>query len=152
MDKRPDRYRNAIVPHIYVDGAADAVAFYERAFGAQELFRVTGKDGKIIHGEIAICGSVVMIGDPGDGGLYGEPRKLGGCTAGLHIMVDDNAALLRRATAAGAEEVQPVTEMFYGASSCSVCDPFGHVWVLLSWKEDLDAAEIERRGAALLQG
>jgi PhnB protein len=149
MDKRPDRYRNAVVPHIYVNGAAAAVAFYERAFGARELFRVAGKDGKIMHGELAIGGSVVMIGDPGDGGLYGEPRKLGGCTAGLHIMVDDNAALLRRATAAGAEEVQPLTEMFYGASSCSVRDPFGHVWVLLSWKEDLDAAEIERRGAAL---
>ena len=152
MDKRPDRYRNAIVPHIYVDGAADAVAFYERAFGAQELFRVTGKDGKIIHGEIAICGSVVMVGDPGDGGLYGQPSKLGGCTAGLHIMVDDNAALLRRATEAGAQEVQPLTQMFYGASSCAVRDPFGHVWVLLSWKEDPDAAEIERRGAALLRG
>jgi PhnB protein len=151
MDKRPGRYRNAVVPHIYVDGAARAIAFYQKAFGAQELFRVTGKDGKIVHGEIAICGSVVMIGDPGVSGLYGEPRKLGACTAGLHIMVDDNEALLRRATAAGAEEVQPVTDMFYGATSGSVRDPFGHVWVLLSWKEDLDAAEIERRGAALLK-
>jgi PhnB protein len=150
MDKRPDRYRSAVVPHIYVDGAATAVAFYERAFGARELFRITGKDGKILHGEMTICGSVVMIGDPGDGSLYGEPRKLGGCTAGLHIMVDDNEALLRRAVAAGAEEVQPVTNMFYGASAGSVRDPFGHVWVLLSWKEDPDAAEIERRGTALL--
>jgi PhnB protein len=150
MDKRPDRYRNAVVAHIYVEGAADAIAFYEKAFGAQELFRVAGKDGKIMHGEIAICGSVVMIGDPGGGGLYGEPRKLGGCTAGLHIMVDDNEALLRRATAAGAKEVQPVTDMFYGASAGSVRDPFGHVWVLLSWKEDPDTAEIERRGAALV--
>jgi len=149
MDKRPDRYRNAVVAHIYVEGAAGAIAFYEKAFGAQELFRVTGKDGKMVHGEIAIGGSVVMIGDP-TGALYGEPRKLGGCTAGLHIMVDDNEALLRRATAAGAEQVQPVTDMFYGASSGAVRDPFGHVWVLLSWKEDLDAAEIERRGAALL--
>lgn len=150
MDKRPHRYLNAVVAHIYVEGAAHAIAFYKEAFGAQELFSVAGKDGKIMHGEVAICGSVVMIGDPGDGGLYGEPRKLGGCTAGLHIMVDDNEALLRRATAAGAEQVQPVTDMFYGATSGSVRDPFGHVWVLLSWKEDLDPAEIERRGSALL--
>jgi PhnB protein len=149
MDRRPERYRNAVVPHIYVEGAAKAVAFYEKAFGAEELFRVTGKDGRIVHGELAICGSVVMIGDPGDGGLYGEPRQLGGCTAGLHIMVDDNAALLRRAMAAGAEEVQPLTDMFYGASACAVRDPFGHVWVLLSWNEDLDPAEIERRGEAV---
>jgi PhnB protein len=150
VNKCPERYRNAVVAHIYVEGAAAAISFYEKAFGAQELFRVTGRDGKIVHGELAICGSVVMIGDPGNGGPYGEPRKLGGCTAGLHIMVDDNNALLRRAMAAGAEEVQPLTDMFYGASSCSVRDPFGHVWVLLSWKEDPDAAEIERRGAALV--
>jgi PhnB protein len=150
MDKRPDRYRNAVVAHIYVEGAADAIDFYEKAFGAKELFRVAGKNGKIVHGEIAICGSVVMIGDPGDSDLYGEPRKLGGCTAGLHIMVDDNEALLRRAIAAGAKQVQPVTDMFYGASAGSVRDPYGHVWVLLAWKEDPDAAEIERRGSALL--
>jgi PhnB protein len=147
---RPDRYHDAVVPHIYVAGASDAIAFYKKAFGAQELFRVAGKDGKIVHGEVAICGSVFMIGDPGTSGLYGDPRKLGGCTAGLHVMVDDNEALLRRATAAGAEEVQAVTDMFYGASAGSVRDPFGHVWVLLSWKDNPDAAEIERRGAALL--
>jgi PhnB protein len=150
MSKSPSRYSNAVVPHIYIEGAAGAIAFYKKAFEAEELFRVTGKDGKIVHGELAICGSVVMIGDPGSGGLYGEPRRLGGCTAGLHIMVDDNEALLRRATAAGAEQIQPVTDMFYGASAASVRDPFGHVWVFLSWKEDPDAAEIERRGSALL--
>jgi PhnB protein len=150
MDVRPDRYHNAVVAHIYVDGAAEAIAFYKKAFGAQELFRVSGKDGKMVHGEIAICGSVVMIGDPSDEDLYSEPRKLGACTASLHIMVDDNEALLDRATAAGAKEVQPVTDMFYGASAGAVRDPFGHVWVLLSWNEDPDTAEIERRGAVLL--
>lgn len=150
MNTRPDRYRDSVVAHIYVDGAAAAIGFYEEAFGAEELFRVAGKDGKIVHSELAICGSVVMIGDPGDGSTYGEPRKLGGCTAGLHIMVDDNEELLSRATAAGAEEIQPVTDMFYGASAGAVRDPFGHVWVLLSWKEDPSAAEIQRRGAALL--
>jgi PhnB protein len=150
MERRPDRYLNAVVAHIYVDGAAEAIAFYKKAFDAQELFRVNGKDGKIVHAEITICGSVVMIGDLGESGLYGEPRNLGACSAGLHIMVDGNEALLRRATAAGAEEVQPVTDMFYGASSGTMRDPFGHVWVLLSWNEDPDAAEIERRGATLL--
>ena len=146
---RPQRYRDTIVPHIYVDGAADAIAFYKRAFGAEELFRIAHPGGKILHAEISICGSVIMIGDP-DNKLYGEPRALGGCTAGLHIFVDDNAALLRRAVAAGAEEIQPPTEMFYGANSASARDPFGHVWVLLSWHEDLDPAEMEKRGNALL--
>jgi PhnB protein len=146
MAERPNRYRNAVVPHIYVDGAAEAIAFYEEAFGAEELFRVADRSGRIVHSELVIGGSLAMIGDPSDDRLYGEPRRMGGCTASLHLMVDDNEALLRRATAAGAEEVQPVTDMFYGASSGAVVDPFGHVWVLLSWKDDPDLPEIERRG------
>jgi PhnB protein len=151
MIEPPARYRNAVVAHIYVDGASEGIAFYKRAFGAVELLRITRPDGKILHAEISICGSVVMIGDPGDRSLYGEPRALGACTAGLHLMVDDNAAVLQRAIDAGAEEVQPITEMFYGATSGSVKDPFGHVWVLLSWSEDLDTTEIERRAKRLGQ-
>jgi PhnB protein len=149
MIERPARYRNAVVPHIYVDGASDGIAFYERAFGAVELLRVTRPNGKILHAEISICGSLVMIGDPDDK-LYAEPRALGRCTASLHVFPDDNEALLRRAVEAGAEEIQPPTDLFYGANSASVRDPFGHVWVLLTWKEDLEPAEMERRGNALL--
>jgi PhnB protein len=149
MVERPNRYRNAIVPHIYVDGASDGIAFYKRAFGAVELFRIAHPNGKILHAEILICGSVVMIGDPDDR-LYGEPRALGRCTASLHIFLDDNEALLRQAVAEGAEEIQPPTDLFYGANSASVRDPFGHVWVLLSWKRDLDPAEMERLGNAFL--
>jgi PhnB protein len=145
MIERPARYRNAVVPHIYVDGASDGIAFYERAFGAMELLRVTRPNGKILHAEISICGSVVMIGDPDDK-LYAEPQALGRCTASLHVFPDDNEALLRRAVEAGAEEIQSPTDLFYGANAASVRDPFGHVWVLLTWKEDLAPAEVERRG------
>jgi PhnB protein len=148
--ERPLRYRNAIVPHIYVEGASDGIEFYKRAFGAEELFRIAYPNGRILHAEISICGSVLMIGDPGDK-LYAEPRKLGSCTAGLHIFVDDNTALLRRAVETGAEQIQPPTDMFYGASSATVRDPYGHVWVLLTWKQDLDPTEMERRGNALLR-
>jgi len=150
MAERPERYRNAIVPHIYVDGAAAGIQFYKRAFGAVELFRIAGRDGRIVHAELSICGSVVMIGDPDDT-FYSEPKALGRCTAGLHIFVNDNAALLRRAIDVGAEQIQPPTEMFYGASSASLRDPFGHVWVLLTWREDLEPAEMERRANALLE-
>ncbi|HEY1503981.1 MAG TPA: VOC family protein [Stellaceae bacterium] len=146
---RPQRYRDAIVPHIYVEHATEAIAFYARAFGATEILRIAGRDGKIIHAEIAIEGSVVMIGDPTDQ-HYGDPRNLGGCSAGLHIFTNDNAGLLRRAVAAGAEAIQQPTEMFYGANSASLRDPFGHVWVLLTWKEDLSPDDMERRGKAML--
>lgn len=147
---RPERYRNSVVPHIYVDGASNGIDFYKRAFGAVELFRIAHPGGKILHAEISIGGSVLMIGDPDDR-LYGEPRKVGRCTAGLHLFLEDNVKFLRRAVAAGAEQIQPPTEMFYGANSASVRDPFGHVWVLLSWKEDLEPAEMERRGKAALK-
>jgi len=150
MTLGPGRYRNAIVPHIYIDGAAAAIEFYQKAFGAIELFRIAQPSGKILHAEISIAGSVIMLGDP-DERLYAEPRKLGRCTAGLHIFVDDNAALMQRAVKAGAESIQAPTEMFYGANSASVRDPFGHIWVLLSWKEDLEPAEMERRGKEFLK-
>jgi PhnB protein len=150
MTLRPGRYRNTIVPHIYIDGAAAAIEFYREAFGAIELFRIEQPDGKVLHAEISIAESVIMLGDP-DERLYAEPRKLGRCTAGLHIFVDGNAALMQRAVSAGAEPIQAPTEMFYGANSASVRDPFGHVWVLLSWREDLEPAEMERRGKALLK-
>ena len=147
--ERPSRYRNAIVAHIYADRASDAIAFYKQAFGATELFRVAHPNGRILHAEISICGSEIMIGDP-DHELYDEPRALGRSTAGLHVFSDNNEALLQRAVEAGAEIIQPVTDMFYGASSASIRDPFGHIWVLLSWKQDLDPQEMERRGNALL--
>jgi PhnB protein len=148
MAERPRRYRNAIVPHIYIEGASDAIAFYKHAFGAIELFRIVRPDGRVMHAEISIRDSVIMVGDPDDE-LYGEPQALGRCSASLHIMIDDNAALLQRAVEAGAEQIQAPTEMFYGASSASLRDPFGHVWVLLSWREDPEPAEIERRARAV---
>jgi PhnB protein len=150
MTKRPERYRDAIVPHIYVENASRGIEFYARAFGAVELFRVAHADGRILHAELSICGSTIMIGDP-DKRLYAEPRALGRCAVGLHIFAEDNVALLRRAVEAGAEDIQPPADMFYGASSASVRDPFGHIWVLLTWKEDLAPADIERRGNEFLK-
>jgi PhnB protein len=82
MSLRPARYRNAVIPHIYVDGAAEGIAFYARAFGARELFRIARPDGRILHAELSIEGATLMIGDP-DGRIYGEPRALGATSAGV---------------------------------------------------------------------
>ena len=122
MIARPDRYSNTVVPHIYVDDASKAIDFYKQAFGAVELFRIAYPNGKILHAEISIQGSVVMIGDP-DNKLYGEPRALGRTSASLHIIVNDNEALFRHALQAGAQQIQPPTNMFYGANSASLRDP-----------------------------
>ena len=120
MAERPDRYRNAIAPHIYVQPASDGITFYERAFGTVELFRVAHPNGKILHAEISICGSTVMIGDPDDE-LYREPRHLGRTTASLHIFVEENGTLLRRAIEAGEEQIPPPTDMFYGFVFLCIC-------------------------------
>jgi PhnB protein len=146
MAMRPERYRDAVVPHIYIDGADAAVRFYKDAFGAEELFRIARPDGGIIHAELSLYGATIMMGDPDDR-LYAEPRQVGRSTAGLHLFVDDNASAMRRAVEAGCELIQAPVDMFYGASSASVRDPFGHVWVLLTWKEDLEPSEMERRAS-----
>lgn len=116
MAERPDRYRNAIVPHTYVNGASDAIAFYKNAFGAVELIRIAHPNGRILHAEISICGSLVMIGDPDSEQLYGDPRTLGRTSASLHSLVDKNQALLERAVGVGAKEIQSPTDMFYDAN------------------------------------
>jgi len=149
MRERPTRYRDSVVAHIYVNDASRAIEFYKRAFGAEELFRVAHPNGAILHAELSIRNMTFMIGVP-DNKLYGEPSTLGRCTASLHIFTDDNAALMQRAVATGAEAIQQPTDMFYGASSASVRDPFGHVWVLLTWTEDPSPAEIEERGRQFL--
>jgi PhnB protein len=134
MSERPTRYRNAVVPHLYVEAASRGIAFYERAFGGVELFRVTRPAGKIVHAEVSIGDSVFMVGDPDDK-LYAEPKALGRCTAGLHIFTDDNAGLLQRAVAAGAEEMQPPTDLFKGRinSACSARRPACRRWSVWRW-------------------
>ena len=148
MDTVPPRYRNAVVPHAMIAGAEEAIAFYARAFGAEELFRIAAPDGTIIHAELRIGGSTVMVGDAG--GPFGEPGALGGTTVGLHVYVDAVEPLFERALAAGAKELAPVEDMFYGDRTAMLEDPFGHIWVLLERIEDLAPEQIVARAAAAL--
>ncbi len=144
----PARYRNAAIAHVMVDGASAAIRFYSRAFGAEEVFRVGGPDGRIVHAEVDIQGSVFMLGDAE--GEFRAPGEAGGSTVGLHVFVEDVDALGARATEAGAEMLQPPTDMFYGARTVMLKDPFGHVWVFLTQSEDPSPEEIARRGNELL--
>lgn len=95
----------------------------------------------------AIVPHTLMIGDP-IYSRYGDPRRLGASTVSLHVFAEDNVALLHRAVAAGAEEVQAPTDTYFGANSATLRDPFGHVWALLTWHEDFEPAEIEARARA----
>jgi PhnB protein len=143
----PDRYRTAAVPHLMVENAPGAIGFYTRAFGAEELFRITHPDGRVLHAELTIGGSVVMVGDAADG--FTTPSKAG-ATVGVHVFVDDVDALCAEAVTAGATVLQPATDMFYGARTVMLEDPYGHVWVFLTPLEDVPIEEIVRRGTHLL--
>lgn len=143
----PERYRRSVIPHIMVDGAAAAIGFYAAAFGAKELFRIDTPDGQVMHAEIEIHGSVLMLGD--GGGVFVSPLEAGGPSVGLHVMVDDVDALADQAVAAGAELLQAPTDMFHGDRTAILRDPYGHVWVFLTHLEDVSPEEIVRRAAAL---
>ncbi len=146
----PDRYRYAVIAHIMVDGAAAAIDFYCEALGAKELFRILSPDSKIIHAEIQIEQSVVMVGDAA--GPFSAPSTLGGTTTGLHVYVSDVDSLSAQALRAGAVELQPPQDMFYGARQSMLKDPFGHVWILLTAQERLTPEEILQRGKAQFGG
>lgn len=140
----PETYRKAVVAHVMMDGAADAISFYRTAFGAEELFRIADVDGKIVHAEISIQGSTIMLGDA-EGPVFAAPTSIGGTTVGLHVFVDDVDALAERAVAAGAELLQPPADQFHGDRTAILRDPHGHVWVLLTHVEDVSPEEIARR-------
>ena len=146
MDEKP--VRTTVTPSLVVSPCADAIDFYERAFGAVEIEpRMTGPDGIVAHAEIQIGDSVVMLGDEWPDGPTQSPASLGGTTAALFIYVDDVDALWERALAEGAEVVFPLEMQFYGDKSGRIRDPFGHTWVLSQRVEELTAEAMERRMA-----
>ncbi|MFF7633450.1 VOC family protein [Kitasatospora sp. NPDC008050] len=125
----PEQYKYAVIPHIMVDGAAEAIEFYVAAFGASESFRLDRDDGRILHAEISIHGSTLMLGD--FEAPYSPPGVVGASVA-LHVYVPDVDALTAQAVASGAELLSPPADMFYGARQSTLRDPFGHVWNVLT--------------------
>ncbi|MFF1275789.1 VOC family protein [Streptomyces marokkonensis] len=149
----PDRYRYAVIPHIMVDDARAAIDFYQRAFGAHEDFRIDAPGGGILHAEITVGRSTLMLGDAStdeaEAGAFAAPASLGGGTSvTLHVFVPDVDGLAERAEAAGAEILQPPTDMFHGDRTVILKDPSGHIWVFLTHLEDVSEEELRRRLAA----
>ncbi|MHC5703544.1 VOC family protein [Streptomyces tirandamycinicus] len=149
----PDRYRHAVIPHIMVDDAAAAIDFYQRAFGAREDVRVGAPGGGILHAEIAVGRSTLMLGDASldevEAASFAAPASLGGgTTVTLHVFVPDVDSLAERAAAAGAEILQPPKDMFHGDRTVILKDPSGHIWVFLTHVEDVSEEELRRRLAA----
>ncbi|MGI8838042.1 MAG: VOC family protein [Pyrinomonadaceae bacterium] len=134
-----------ITPYLSVKGAADAIEFYKKAFGATEMMRLTGPDGTLGHAEIKIGDALIMLADeyPDYGNL--SPKTLGGSAVRLHMYVEDVDAFFERALAAGSKVLVPVADQFYGDRSGRLEDPFGHVWLISTHVEDVTPAECDRR-------
>jgi uncharacterized glyoxalase superfamily protein PhnB len=135
-----------LTPYIAVKGGAEAIDFYVRAFGAEELFRlVDPADGRIGHAELKLGESVLMIADeyPDFGAL--SPASLGGSTVKLHLRVEDADATVARALALGALSLRPLQDEFYGERTGLIEDPFGYAWFIASSIEDVSPEEMQRR-------
>jgi PhnB protein len=143
----PEGY-HSVTPHLIIRGAAAAIEFYTKAFGATELFRVPAPGGKIGHAEIKIGDSPIMLADEFPEMGYKSPQTLGGSPVSLMIYVEDVDTLFDRAVAAGAKTREAVSDKFYGDRIGTLEDPFGHVWHVSTHKEDVSAEEMERRAKA----
>lgn len=144
----PDGYRS-ITPYLCIDGAAQAIDFYKKAFGATELFRMTRPDGRVGHAEISIGDSRIMLADEYPDMDFHSPKHYGGSPIGIHLYVEDVDATVNKALAAGAHLLKQVSDQFYGDRNGAVTDPYGHRWYVSTHIEDLSPEEIERRHAAV---
>lgn len=133
-----------VLPHLTVDGAVAAIEFYERAFGAEELYRMPADDGRLLHAQVRINGSVVMLHDefPEWGGKPTNPKALGGSSVKLHVYVADCDAAVERAAGAGAEVLMPPTDAFWGDRYAMLRDPFGHEWSIATKTKVMSSEEI----------
>ena len=139
----PEGY-HSVTPYLIVDGAEEAIRFYERAFGATEVMRLPMGD-KIGHAEIRIGDSMVMLSDEWpDYGKLG-PKARGGATASLMIYTEDVDSAFERAIAAGATAERPPEDQFWGDRMGSLVDPFGHSWSIATHIEDVPEEEMQRR-------
>jgi PhnB protein len=143
----PDGY-HSVTPYLIVKGAAQAIEFYKKAFGATELMRFPGPNNTVAHAEIKIGDSPVMLADEG-AAEYKSPQSVGGTPVSLMIYVPDVDKVYNQAISAGAKQSRPVQDQFYGDRSGNLIDPFGHVWTVATHKEDVSMEEMQRRMAAL---
>lgn len=137
-------------PYLHVRGAADAIEFYQRAFGAREKLRLAEPSGRIGHAELDFGCATLMLADEFPEFDIQGPAARGGTTVTLHLHVDDADAWIARAVAAGAELEREAADQFYGERSGSIRDPFGHRWNIGHSIEEVSAEEMQRRYDALM--
>jgi len=143
----PEGY-HAVTPYLIVKDGARAIEFYKMAFGAREIFRMPGPQGRIGHAELQIGDSRIMLADESPEIGARSPQSIGGTPVTIYLYVEDVDAVAQRAIDAGATLMRPVEDRFYGDRNGSVADPFGHMWWISTHTEDVAPKEMERRMAA----
>ena len=142
----PDGY-HSVTPYLVVDGAAGAIEFYKKAFGAAELLRIDGPGGTIGHAEIRVGDSPIMLADVSPEMGMKCPKGHGGSPVSLVLYVEDVDAFVATAVSAGARLTRPVEDKFYGDRSGSLEDPYGHSWHVMTHIENVSPEEMRRRAA-----
>ena len=136
-----------ITPHLTIKGAAQAMDFYKKAFGAIERSRMAGPNGAIMHASMKLGNSSIFLADEFPGmDISRGPTTINGTTVVLHLYVEDCDKLFNQAVAAGAKVIMPLADQFWGDRYGQVQDPFGHVWSIGTHIEDLTPQEMEERG------
>jgi PhnB protein len=146
----PKSFRT-VTPHLTIEGASDAIKFYKKAFGAKEMGRMMGPDGKrIMHAMIMIGNSVIMLND--DFPEWGSkgPKGLGGTPITVHLYVEDADKAFKKAVKAGATVAMPLADMFWGDRYGMLTDPFGHRWSIATHKKDLTRAQMAKAAKAAM--
>jgi len=139
----PDGF-NTVTAHLICRDAAKAIDFYKKALGAEEILRMAGPGGGIMHAEIRIGNSTVMLGDENPQFDCKSPLTLGGTPVTLHLYVQDVDQSFDRAVQAGGKVKMPVADMFWGDRYGQFVDPFGHTWSLATHKKDMTPEEMQK--------
>jgi PhnB protein len=147
----PDGYHTA-TPYLIITNAAQAIEFYKEAFGATELMRLATPDGKLMHAEIRIGDSPIMLCDECPDWNALSSQTIGGTTISIMLYVDDVDAVVNRAVAAGASVLMPVEDQFWGDRMGTLVDPYGHKWSIATHTEYVSPEEIDKRAKALFGG
>jgi PhnB protein len=134
-----------VTPYLAIDGAAAAIDFYSKVFGARERMRMPAPGGRIGHAELEIGDAVIMLADNHPELDFLDPRRRGGTSVTLHIYVADCDAVVAASVKAGARVTRPPKDEFYGDRNATIEDPFGHVWHVSTHVEDVSDEEIRRR-------
>jgi len=144
----PDGYYS-LTPYLVCKGAAKAIEFYAKVFGAQETVRMPGPHGSIMHAEIKIGNSMLMLSDENKERGQLSPESIGGSACSIMFYTDDVDQVFKRAVAAGAKAEMPPADMFWGDRMGNIVDPFGHKWAVATHTEDVSPEEMEKRMAAM---